>query len=470
MAYRTDLGEFKQWYRDFTKKYGGFQTSDKWVKRVEENHQKLRDMIGGVRLTRAIELKDVVPAVNFDDIDKPTLSLLSMIPKYFFDYKFNRKDLCVPTVQKGDNAGTKWGKHIQTWCKRNNVDKETIDKIAKITSALGEAWARSKTQKVTMHVTLTTDPKAFCLIGHYGVDNGSCFRQHGCNQTHKYMIGQTLNTYVLLVSSEPDGFEQAHDDLNAKFPLLARYWGVANDELDIFGLVNWYQKKNEPEGNVYNATEQFFAELLGVEKIKRHNDQIKVPPVYQNKVVNWCVCKPSKPFSPQTFIMAQGQLNDFVPCELCKETFTNGSEGSPVDGKYVCNECKSQLQTCQHSRKLTFKKLVKALSHDGKEIMVSSQFVDERIYIEFDGLFYHNKLLIKLENNHFIKKEEGKDTYVKCKTFGCSYYINTKESRIICRKCEAASKEMNKSDYLDYSNYTVRDEYGSIRKVKSYSW
>jgi hypothetical protein len=473
MAHNTSPEDFKKWYQEFLGKYSGFRTSDKWFNRVEENHQNLRNKIGGVRLTLPIELKDVIPAVNFDDIDKITHQLLVQIPQYFYDYKFNRKDLCVPTVGRGEQLGMKFGKHIQTWCNRNNVSQEIKDGVAKVMSSLGEAWARSKTQKVKLYVTMTTDPKAFCMIGHYGVDYGSCFKQGGCNQSHKYMIGQTPNTYVLLVSNGPDDFEKVHENNSTKSTILARYWGVANEDLDIFGLVNWYQKKNEPEGNVYNATEQFFAELLGVEKAKKYTEQIKVPPVFQNKVINWCICKPDRSFSPQTFAMMDKYLSNLQKCSVCSDTFSYPDEGKEADHVLVCNQCADKSNICEFSGKATFKPLVKAVHFSGKEIMISETLVKERVFIEFDGVLYHNSLLIRLENNHFIKKDDS-DNYKKCASHGCETYINIKEEgRSHCRRCLESKRSMQSYNEDGYGDWTVSTTHHKIsydKKTPSFRW
>lgn len=403
----TDKKEFFDWYKEFVKDSRTTRYGEKWFDRVEQSHQNIRNALGGIRKIVEVPFKDIQVPVDFAEIDKITHEMLVYIPGYFAQYKLVRRDFCISTVNKGNQFGMKWGKHIQHWMKANNCDEELVTRINNLVSRLGDKWSKAKTSELKMYVNITTSPQAFILLGHYGeIDQQSCFRHGSSNHSHKYILAQSPNSYVILVSTSPD-IEGAN--LNT---LQARFWGVANADLTRWSVANYYARKHAPEGNIYQAVERLYAEILGCDKPKRTENQLTINGAFQNKLVNWVFLKP--PINPATvgnteYRLEQGFIGHLVQCLKCGNSVTAEDAVSHA-GRHACLICETNLPVCELTGRKTAA-VYEVIHSDGKQYKICYELFSSGDYLQdsIDLKYYHKDLMVYANNEGWICRQTAEN-------------------------------------------------------------
>jgi hypothetical protein len=453
----TDRYAFNEWFKSFIKRRRGLKPIADWFDIAEREHQPIREYLGGVRKTLCVELENSQARVPFSQINGITAELLSIIPEYFYDGQINRSMFQTPSILDGEFAGMKRGRHIKHWMSKKKINDEVQNRVNVIMSNLGKTWAQSKTNKRKLYITLTTDPRAFVQLGCYGPDHQSCFKQGGCNQSHKYVLGSNKGTYVVLVGSSQDLEYQNTDDV------IARFWGIANDSYDIWSVANYYPKPGEKEGDIFNCVDKLFAEVLQVEKAGRHESGLTVEPVYQNKVVNWCYTRPDFRYEGFYAALKWNGLDDTSYCHKCN-TVVLRSVAHIIDGYRLCDHCEENLNVCEYTKKKTLSELTPAINADGTEIKIGNGAINEGHfrYCTLACKYYHSSLLVKSGTYGYISKqvaiERGYKECNKCKVY--FHWKDTEDDN--CRWCirkevinKYRAKKKYSSVYFDYEEFSA---------------
>lgn len=288
--FKDSYSEFDEWYNDFYALKRGFIPNDlrAWFERVEDTHRTLREIIGGIRVCSEYMLEAYQSVPPQEIMDEIIRSLRIYLPDYFADERVSVADLSSPNLP----SGMKTSKHIMQyatdfWGKTHVY----LPEVNKIVSKLGEAWAKAKTTEATIYTVLSTAAKAFCLLGHYGPDNNSCFRQGTGNSVSKYNLGERNNSFVFLIRSSPIRvFEPENSDT-----ILARMWGFVNTKDNVVNFCNYYPKAGFVEGNAFEACRRQAAQILGLgldeitctKNIIRIGEQYNIYHNQRNHQPNW---------------------------------------------------------------------------------------------------------------------------------------------------------------------------------------
>jgi hypothetical protein len=435
--------EFLKWYDDFIKQNPGFRAGIDWFNAIETSHADLRKKIGGVNLVKDMILKDVQNPIDFSLIDKPTERMLVIIPKYFHEYEVRRPDFCEPTLKRNPKfAGMKWSKHISTWMERDKVDDAIQKEVNDIISKLGEVWIKAKTKDVTAKVLLSTDPKAFNLVGYYGPDNVSCFRQNGGNHIHRYRLAQTPGSFILLVGE--------NEDLIRPDPpgLWGRFIGFASPDLNAFSLVNYYPKKGYPEGNILMAVDKFMGDLLGTENPTKVDNQITLRDIFQNKIINRTYHAPGYKFAGHIVNGVQKGLDNLTACNKCNAVhiFANLINVGDI---YCCKECSDKTVLCGLTGKKSFGPLVEVMTDKGS-IQAAMEHLGKRFFeCSLTNKYFMPDLVQKMSNGHLASiayiKEQQMPTCPLCRL--PTKVLVAHGNQKICRSC------VNRKNPQSYSQY-----------------
>ncbi len=207
------MNKFEKWLDELVKLKGGIYPVkiNNFVKEIDKNHTFIRDKLGGKQKT--IQL-DVNCAELQQDISRNitdlALNLYYAIPNYFSEYKLvYYNDFGLPYYPQF--KGIKIGKHVQTWMEKQKTAKKTTENVQKLLSQLGEVWSQLKISKEKIWANISTDPRAFCLLGNYGCDKNSCFAQGAMNQDKRYTFAVQPDTFVLTAKSDKK-FSYSLDD------------------------------------------------------------------------------------------------------------------------------------------------------------------------------------------------------------------------------------------------------------------
>ena len=337
---------FKERQRELWKKHPGATIVDGWFKQVQESHRKLREAIGGVRLVKKIALEATQAKADKKACMPLIKQLKAEVPYIEQQLRYQGledDDLRSATINIGSHNVLRTGKAIMNWANGDysfQQDKEKQKRVNKIISDLGNHWARARSDKVEYEVNLTTAAMAFMLLGHYLVDDQSCFRNGGCNHHHKHIIASTDDTFVMLVK-------------NAEDKVISRCWGFASDNYKIFSTFNMYLGKGVLEGNVLNAKKAFFANHFGVDvgQIFCHEDKADVrmdrdyddDGVYINDYGVFSFT-PEKQIKNQ--ILGVNGIGPQMPiCPHCDLDYEDHRGWEEIDGQLVCPECVEQATT-----------------------------------------------------------------------------------------------------------------------------
>jgi hypothetical protein len=238
--------EFISWHKEFVVKHSKAYTGKsygveasyspnvkEWVERVDKSHIKLRDKIGGVTKTYAVCTSDA-PQAPLSTVESAMCPISKIIPDYYAEYSLSYVDFRTPQLNKLKNRSG--SKHILQYARRIKTPEDQLKELERAVERLGQIWAQYKTREERLYITLSTDPKAFSLLGRYQIDRSSCFRQGDFNSDKKYTLGAHENTFVALFHKKPEyKLEEDSGDF------VARSMGmVTGDNLNIVNIFNHY--------------------------------------------------------------------------------------------------------------------------------------------------------------------------------------------------------------------------------------
>lgn len=253
------------------------------IKLANESHQQIRDLIGGLSISRKIELPNSEGYAKYTECEPYILRIMANLGHRYQNQVLNPAfvslhDLCKGTVTVGKRS-VRTGKHIMDFAQRYKLCNNTqLTQLSKDISKLGEIWAEAKTKKQEFYLNLDTSYEAFIKLGHYGCDNGSCFGQERSRENDKHSLAQRSNTFVMYFTTTEA------PELNFETRAAVRLWGAINPNNRLLSISNIYTNGDIPRGNMLKAVKDFTAELFLTppERIKESTRLLRVPHVYQN--------------------------------------------------------------------------------------------------------------------------------------------------------------------------------------------
>lgn len=405
--FQSDETSFWTTFNNFHKEHKGIKPPKEWFHNVEESHIKIREKIGGIERIIKIEIESSINQLPFPVINKHVDCLLNAIPSYFKFYGINILDLCSPLIQNNKNIkfnGMRWTKHIGFFINNNKllieqgVDPNDLDKklINDTLASLGGLWINCNINKATIYVKIDTSPFGFVKLGHYNVDTscGSCFAQQGSHQFDKYMLGQYLNTYVILLSS------------SEKFDIVEhRLWGLANKDLSEWNISNLYSNAKITYSTIELIIKKTFEEILNTD-LTPLNNVITTGKCYNNNNPKTCFVTSSQVKNTQSVyanydITLDKGLEKILQCCICRNT---EDDMKPCDNALVCDICIKNkiLQKCEFTNVLTTFTLHNALDENEKPIKISAYALAKYRNLFIRDVLNTEYILIKGKNTLYL--------------------------------------------------------------------
>ncbi len=386
----------------------------KWYDIVNERHEGIRKILGGVNKIIAIETEATPePITPMKEIEPFIVELYAKIPKYFAEYGISNERFQYPILKKGNQSKMKWGRHIQYWMTNIGCIPEDKQKeVNKIVSKMGEVWASTKIEKVKMYLNISTSPAAFARLGSYTIDHGSCFAPGGANYTHKFILGMSPNSFVGLVTNDEQEETGPGDNIKTRF------WGFTDDEYNAFYTCNIYPRTPEKGATVLRCMELGFANLLNVDKIKRQDGAFSVAGVYFNREES------ARIYHKPTFALKSGTVHTtnlseiylLMSCRKCNRHLAEDEVHEAVDQMYVCPRCASKATYCEYEKIKTFGPTYPAIMN-GKKIQIAAVSISNYIFMRdiTDGQYYLKKEMVTTDRNEWISKANAeKHEYINC--------------------------------------------------------
>ncbi len=430
-----DKSEFQKWYDNFYSINKGLRIYDSWFNQVEENHHDLRKFLGGINVSRKVEIDRDDDSIEYRYIKDLVENLIFAIPEYFYENPINPTAFRSPMTMIGSRK-MRWTTVISFWIDKKiklgaSLDKKAVDKIL---SKMGEVWAANRLKKEEIYVNIGTAAEDFVLIGHYGPDNKSCFKQGGQHQIDKYILGAAPNTFVLLLSHEPT---------RSIGKIEGRLWGIANPSLNVFNVCNSYLNENINEGTAQKAVDAFFNGLLGSDIICNEG-HFGINPVYlNNKGINRTYRKPIKADEHQSYsINILPPMSDVKVCRACS-IGELGFKVYTLEGSNFCDRCYNNLPLCQWSNERVLEgRLIRAFNREGQEISISLAFYHDGTFKRcgISGIYTHKDDIVQSraykEIAKFIAKQNGFEECPKCKHWEQLNPSKKDKNVKICSTCE----------------------------------
>lgn len=255
-----NIKEFKEWFADFAIKAKadprGYcreydadpryvpKNLDQWIEETEVGHQNIRSLLGGIQKTFLINTIDNINPVNIVEVSKIMNNILQLMPDYYVKYKLSHRNFQYEKLPNHRNIAVT--KHILGYANRLNLSEDKKQTINKELAKLGKIYKDNKSEKTSVYMTLSTDPRAFCLLGYYGgLDCTSCFKQGDFNSDKKYALASHPNSFIL-VTHEKENIDFNLPSVKAK----ARAVGLmVEDALHITNIYPYYSLGNEYDIN-----------------------------------------------------------------------------------------------------------------------------------------------------------------------------------------------------------------------------
>jgi hypothetical protein len=438
--------QFQTWFRDFRNIHKGVCTPDNFFDLVETKHKDIREKIGGIDKTIKVKIENESRPAPASEYVNLYIQLYDIIPEFWETGEVTLDALAYPTAQGGKRPGVKWGKKIEYFRRKNKVevDKARLDATL---GRLGEIWAKYKSEEQDICVTLSTNPCAFTLLGHYRTDinpktgTQSCFKQMGQRQLDKYCIAAYKDSYVLLVTKNP-----LSDDWNKNTDVEARAWGMAYPDLTTFHLSNMYLKINKNKdgisiGNVMHGIEVLFSNILENKVIKTDGILKVGGGIYKNPEPSLTYSLKPVSTSPYANIVEPlyPDIRALKPCLKCLDYPDNMID---IDGYKVCEGCLPQVPRCDWTNELTLSHMCSAYHPDTKKVIRIKEMVAENGEWKRCAItgYYIHKL-----RDQIVTAERYGQTSVSIaekhglkKCMNCSVYTNPGiygANRTICTGC-----------------------------------
>lgn len=367
-----DHTAFEAWLQnDFLKRNGGVAPKHlkRWTGMVDERHQRIREVLGGDKVDMSIAAQAVRMAASGDEYESIVDELVSTFPHYLNDHGFDRSVFASPTIPRGNHNAVKISKHFLSYVRNRTQDmpsgaaRSITEKMNCCLSKLGAVWGKSSNDEIRAIVTISTSPKGFVLLGHYGPDKESCFRQGSDKTLDKFVIGQSDETFVATVSVPHEKHPDRHKN-------IARAIGFMNHNRKIFNTFNYYFEPGFAEGNAIALFTKAFGQILGREKCRFLENIIGIAPgVFVNEYARWTFDFSDEPTVPQLLEPDQNGIKIFV-CPKCGRKHKSDDNWTDIDGLLVCDHCAMHAYVCEVSGRPTFKPLVEVVDHGGNFVLV----------------------------------------------------------------------------------------------------
>jgi hypothetical protein len=443
---KTDKAEYLQWYRDRVRLYVPPPDQSRWFDKVEENHQEIRNFLGGSSLCKTCETDDVDNDVGIHDpeIDKIFNDIQRLIPSYIYYYGFYPEDLRSTYMHDPFGRKIRWGKHITSWMSERKVSPESRKEVNKVIARLGEIYSKASSQKGKLYFYLITDPKAFVRIGHYGIDP-TCFANGGLNEVHKFIIGQTRHSFVGLLSADPIDLD-TYNSLEVSGNIMARFCGVADSTMRAFHCFNFYPRP--PGESIINTVANGFSQVLGVNPIAVKRNCIKTKGVFYNPNSSYTFHDPKFSWNYPLIDMDTTGLEPYRLCFKCKKQ-ARDNVYEQIELAHYCPECAVDAFNCE----LTGIKTIGNryyIRHGGKDIRVCRTVYEERsktcqitrkAYLE-------SEMELTAEGSYLSKEylQSPARIHKKCPNTKCGRW-NLQE-KLVCEACEEAFANKETSPLL----------------------
>lgn len=365
--------EFYQWYNDFIDRVGGYKPPflENWFDKVESCHNEIRSLIGGRLVQRFYVSKAAQAKITKEQAEPFIKEVLEIYPRFHSDSGHPEDIFLAPTMGVGSHNVVKTAKTVRQFVEgylKDNYGRAGclpyMAKLDKTLSRLGEAWAKARTNDSELEVTLSTNPKGFALLGHYGADSDSCFRQGSDKTDHKYVVGQTRNSFVITIGKK---------DARQRYRNVARCFGFLSNDGNSLKLCNYYFKEGFDEGDGLFALKSISEEILK-SKVDFKEGVVRIMDagvsIFQNPYANWAFVKEGYRVDSD-YIKPDLENIRYIRCSNCSTTISIDKDGRPVDtcndidGKLCCYDCSCDAHTCDISGKRTFLPLVKVMGPDG---------------------------------------------------------------------------------------------------------
>lgn len=378
-----DFDAFTKWLEVFRSRNGGWYPGDikGWFDRVNQSHQFLRTKLGGIRREYNISLKSQQKPIAMADALPFINEILNIVPGYLEKDKLplTKEVFLQPTMSRGTHQAIRVGKDVRAYAElilRYSLDKASqMKKLDTALAKLGELWARAKTSETELEATISTSPRSFMLLGHYGPDQDSCWRQGSDKTRDKYALGQSPNTFTVTIA--------AHK--NNKLKNVARCFGWTNEYFETINTANYYFADKFSEGDGLEILKTIFSSLWN-DKLEMHEDRQYIPEdkdgkgqVFHNQYGRWTFTK------GQGSVIKRSSDCEFHPyldmikrfkCPKCRREYgSNDKDWSIVDEIYVCPICVDDSFLCELTNTRTFKDLVGYLHDNGEYMMVKPSSV-----------------------------------------------------------------------------------------------
>lgn len=270
-------------YKDFTTKYEDFiyqegsetyERIQEWFYTVQKRHKIIRKKLGGISSTQTVQVKDEgKPSVEYSAINWMVHDILYYMPNFFTDSKLDKECFCCPILPDGQRLT----KILLDYSRGKKLGQYANDNIERYVSRLNEIWNKGVVRSGKYYCHITTAGMGFAKLGHYGVDEDSCFSEHGSNFDHKYNLGKSSNTFVCLVS------QTKFDKDGSSENIIGRCWGFLSGKTGkVINLSNFYFDCDYNKRSIAAVVKKSFEQICGTE-LNEFKDFVSVDSnIYQN--------------------------------------------------------------------------------------------------------------------------------------------------------------------------------------------
>jgi hypothetical protein len=464
---KCEKSDYLQRYNSFYARYkGGCRPPHNWFDLVEDAHIDIRSFLGGVEKDGIFDFEDCDPVIkDYSVIEPEIIRLTNILPGYFTDFKFAPKNMCYPLIPvEGKFKGMKWSTHIAHYARNEKINKEQEKELSSIMATMNKKWLLEKTKKTSLRVVLSTHPAAFMMLGHYNCDGQSCFKDGGANHIHKYILGQTKDSYVGIISFS----DNTKEYLDLDKPNVARFWGASNESHTIFNVNNIYVGRDyeKHRANIFKAIKLAIGSVLSTDSVQIFEGRLRYTTCYQNKTENWSICSTHLPkFTDQSIVEKVGIFKNPQACQKCF-VYCLSTDLSNINSRLLCCECCKDFVKCELCSKYAGSKSdIYTGYRNKKELKVCLNCIKTHFMVSsFSGKHIHINEVVRLSDSSYSSREEAEEKGLKpCKN--CAKYGIINDGKRFCFSCELA-KEMqqklqsviNKNEYEPIGSFFGEDE------------
>lgn len=429
---------FSEWIVGFRKKHEGYFPSnlEKWFNRVESSHNDLRKRIGGIRKQVFYKLSSAQNPISKKDAEPYVRDIMEIVPQYLNGYGFTEDVFLLPTIQQGTHSVFKTGKHIRTYASSHVRDqrvagdsKPKLARLDKALSELGNLWAKARTSESELEATLSTSAKSFVLLGHYGPDSDSCFRNGSDKTNHKFVLGQTPNTFAFSISKR-------HPTKPKNINVFRAFGWIDNN---VVNFVNPYLLAGFAEGDAIETMRRVSSEILN-EDVDVTEDACLIAGtgeanngIYNNPYGRWSFTTKGRKIGPQTLTPYRNFIQLFE-CDCCHQQMRREGDLRPVDGLMACIYCVENAQECEITHELSLKPLVDLVAENGLTYAVHPQYAAK---FQKCACGMHTQLLQKINNIDMCPEcvESQTSPCSRCLVQIPNGDLNDIDDEVVCDRC-----------------------------------